>query len=427
MTTTPNQFVEFTDGIAPEHYRFYNDPVAIGQDELNHFLEDLQRGTSKLPGLISVYHDSLKLGKHTARLRLVLVYQPEDLDLRMQRFPQVIRVIGTRNVLDEDYLSVDTKILENIFKFDPLILPEYLFGKELPLTRPPDEDIRFFLISRLLDLFSGGYLEFLQRFEVLREVDTSSALHILRNVQRVLHIAKSIIRKKNMESWDHLIEKIDALHQGWFQRGIERYVMLRDLIRQLPPTLFSVLNQLKEYFDRAKVVKFRLSPGTSVPQAMLVTANSVTAFVEPWDPLSAYQHSIDLSRRLEQYVGVLPLSFALQLQLYSTGNGIFSRHIKSCFRVGGLDGNLERPYIVWERSKLLERYLELLGNLKEGNDKSGVLLGCESPSGSALSRAGDMVSQQMGKLKLKKMLRFLQDEIQWEQPSSPNFTNSFRD
>lgn len=425
MSTVQQEIQAYVDSVAPDRYRFFNDPVPVQRDELDRYMEDLQREALKLPGLSSVYHDSLKLGDSAARVRLILVYRPEDLDLSIRRFPHVIRVIGTRNVLDENYLSVDTRLLENVFKFDPLILPEYLFGENLSLVRPPDEDIRFFLISRLLDLFGGGYLEFLYRFEVQREVDTGAALYALRNVERVLHIAKSIMRKKKEEEWDRLSEEIDTLHREWFERGIERYAMLRDILRQLPGVLFTVVDSLNAYFERAMVVKYRLSPGTQPPQAMLVTANSVTAFIDPWDPLSAFKHTVDLSRRLEQFVSVLPISFGLQLLLYSTGSGRFSRYIKSCFRVGGVEGNMERPYIVWERSKLLERYLDLLAKVKEGGDGSGVLMGCEIPSDSALGRAGDMVTQQMGKLKLKKMQRFLQDEIQWETPAAPKKTSSF--
>ncbi|MCH8053606.1 MAG: ankyrin repeat domain-containing protein [Planctomycetes bacterium] len=91
------------------------------------------------------------------------------------------------------------------------------------------------------------------------------------------------------------------------------------------------VEDLNAYFERAKVVKVRLSPGAVPPQALLFSPRAMTAFVDPWRPEAALQQMIELSRRLEQFVSVLPLSFALQLQQYSTGSSSFSRQVKTSF------------------------------------------------------------------------------------------------
>ena len=75
---------------------------------------------------------------------------------------------------------------------------------------------------------------------------------------------------------------------------------------------------------------------------------------------------------------------------------------------------MERPYIVWDRGQLLERHLQLLGRLRDADDSASLLLDCEIPSDTAFGRASDLVSQQKGKMKLKKMLRLFRDEVRWE-------------
>jgi len=410
----PDEITAHVEKMAPEQYCFFNEPTPITREELDRYLGDLSRETSTLPGLTAIYQEPHYLGDAPMSVRLILVYRPEDLDLGRRRFPDVIRVIGTRNVLDENYLSVDPKLLESLFKFDPFVTPEHLCGERLTLTRPPDEDIRFFLISRLLDLFAGGYLEEFYRLEVLRKVDVRVAHDQLRRLVRLLQMSKAILRKKRDEQWDPVIERVELLQRGWFELGMERYVRLMHLLRDSSSVLYSVIAALESYFDKAMVAKYHLNPGAQSPQAVLVTEDVVTVFIDPWDPVEAITRSIELSRKLEQFVSVLPVSFALQLHLYSTGGSSFNRYIKTCFRVGGLEGNLERPYIVWERGQLLDRYLELLRKLRQDEDPSGVLLGCDVPRGSAIGRAGDMVKQQTGKLRLKKMLRFLQDEVRWD-------------
>ncbi|HEQ60748.1 MAG TPA: hypothetical protein ENN74_03975, partial [Firmicutes bacterium] len=170
--------------IPEENYRFFNEPVPVAESDLEHYLEDLRRETTHLPGLVSIYQDPLRLGDKTVRIKLILVYRPEDLDMGTRSFSDVIRVIGTRNILDEHFLSVDEKILENMFKFDPLVQPQFLHGRPLSMVRPQDEEIRFFYMARLLDLFAGGYLETFYRLEILRQVDTSAALAALRDFQR---------------------------------------------------------------------------------------------------------------------------------------------------------------------------------------------------------------------------------------------------
>ncbi len=412
---------DYLETLVPENFEFTGEPIPSSREEVDLFLKDLRQETKTLPGLVSIYHDPLYLGKKIVRIRLILVYNPNDLDLGTKRFPEVVRVIGTRNILDEHYLSIDTRILENIFKFDPFILPEHLFGKDLPLGRPSDEDIRFFFISRLLDLFASGDLECFYRFCVKRKVNTSEALYALRNLQRLLRMTKAILRKKTEEQWDPLIDRIDHLFDQWPDLGVQKYKYLIDVLLEVPGTLVSVQDRLNAYFARALVVKYRLTPGTQAPQALFLTDKIVSAFTENWDPVKAFKRSVELTTRLEQYVSVLPVSFALQLQQYSTGSSAFNRHIKGCLRITGLEGNLERPYIAWERSQLLEKYLEIMLRLGQSEEAGGLLLGCEPRSQGTLGRAGEMVGQQMSKLRLKKMLRFLREEVVWdeEHPQGP--------
>jgi hypothetical protein len=289
-----------------------------------------------------------------------------------------------------------------------------LFGRKLNTVAPQQEEVRFFYISRLLDLFSSNYLDIYHRLAILREVDTTHALGALRDLQRLLDMAKVILRQKSHPQWDRVGKNIDQVLKKWPTLGIQRYRLLMDVLQEVPSLIFGLLGQLNEYFGKAKVAKMRLAPGSRPPQALLITERIMTAFVHPWNPVLALEQTIRLSKQLEQFIAILPASFALQLAQYATGTSPFSRHIRSSFRTEGLEGNLERPYVTWDRSQLLDRYLDLLGRIKDTEDNISLLLDCEVPSGSTLGRASEAVTQQRSKIKLKKMFRFMQDEVDWE-------------
>ena len=414
MTEINDEIIEHLESTAPENYRFHNEPQAISEDELGRYLGDLQKQSVSVPGLIGIYQDPLKLSGQTVRIKLILVNDSEYLDPMSRSFSDVIRVIGTRNVLDENFLNVDRKILENMPKFDPLIEPQFLSGQEVAVTEPQNEEIRFFYIARLLDLFCAGYLEKVFRVSVLRTVDTAATLALLREIQRLIKMIKVILRKKTKEEWDPLDSSIQSLLDEWLDLGVERYGRLMEILHQLPVLLFSMIDQLNGYFERVMVAKVRLSPDATPPQALLATERIVTAFVEPWSAGSAFRSSLDMTERLEQFISVLPVSFGLQLHQYSTRKSLFNRHVKAAFQPEGLDGNLERPYITWDRGQLLDRYCDLLVKMRAGEDPEGLLMDCEIPSGSALGRAGDMVGLQKSKMKLKKLFKFLRDEAGWE-------------
>ena len=139
-------------------------------------MEDLIHEAKRLAGLLSVYMDEITFGHSISQIKLIVVYDAETSDEKNIKFDQVLKTIGTRNIVDEDLVSVDQKLLENLPKFDCLLQPQWVMGRKLNIQYPESSEIRFFNIARVLDLLCGGFLMDFFLWETRREVNTREAL-----------------------------------------------------------------------------------------------------------------------------------------------------------------------------------------------------------------------------------------------------------
>ena len=377
-------------------------------------MDDMIREAQRLAGLCSVYMDEITFGHSISQIKLIVVYDADTCDEKNLKFDQVLRTIGTRNIVDEDIISLDQKLLENLPKFDCLLQPQWVMGKKLNIQHPTAGEIRFFNISRVLDLLCSGFLYDFFFWEAERDVDTREALWKLKRLRRLVDLAKVILRKEHATRWDTYMETVYTMCDRWFDMGIERYRMLMWTIREGLCILFDLISELAKYFDRARVVNLKFDPHVPSPHALIVTDQIATFFVNDWSPEQALEKMIWCREKLGQFITVLPLSFALQLYEYAKGHNAFSRYVKSCFFSDGLSGNMERSYISLERAKILNHYLTF--KIKLGLSlEDDTIFHCNLRDGSALAKAANMMNVQKNKARLKRIQRILQGE---EEPAS---------
>jgi hypothetical protein len=391
-----------------ESYSFFNEPVPVSEDGYKNLMEDMIREAKRLAGLLSVYMDEILFGHSISQIKFIVVYDAETCDEHNLKFDQVLRTIGTRNIVDEDFISVDQKLLENFPKFDCLLNPQWVMGKKLAIQQPSQGEVRFFNISMVLDLLCSGFLRDFFIWEVERRVNTREALWRLKRLRRLVDLAKTIL-KKETPRWDKYMDTVHTMCDNWFEMGIERYRMLMWTVREGLCILFDIIADIKEYFERARVVNLKIDPNINAQHALVVTDKVATYFTEDWKVEDAFEKMIWCREKLGQFITVLPASFSLQLYEYTKGHNAFSRYIKSCFAVEGLSGNMERSYISLERSKILNHYLNFKIKLGLSLDDD-TIFHCNLRDGSALAKATNMMNVQKNKVRLKRVQRILRGE-----------------
>lgn len=405
----PNICADIVSRHGREHYTFLNEPVRVREEGYKNLMEDLIHEARRLAGLHSVYMDEISFGHSISQIKLIVVYDAETCDEKNMKFDQVLKTIGTRNIVDEDFISVDQKLLENLPKFDCLLQPQWVMGKKLNINYPSTGEIRFFHISRVLDLLCSGFLRDFFMWETVREINTREALWKLKRLRRLIDITKMILRKEQAPRWDAYMEAVSYMCDHWFDMGIERYRVLMWTVREGLCILFDLINEMAQYFDRARVVNLKLDPNIAHPQAMVVTDKFATLFVSKWAPEEALEKMIWSNEKLGQYITVLPASFSMQLYEYAKGQHAFSRYIKSCFSIEGISGNMERSYISLERAKILNHYLSFKVNLGLSLEDD-TIFHCNLRDGSTLAMATNMMSTQKNKVRLKRVQRILRGE-----------------
>jgi len=392
-----------------ECYSFSNEPVYVSEEGYKILMQDMIREAQRLAGLLSVYMDEITFGHSISQIKLIVVYDAETCDEYNLKFDQVLKTIGTRNLVDEDFVSVDQKLLENLPKFDCLLQPQWVMGKKLNIQYPSTGEIRFFNISRVLDLLCSSFLQDFFLWETEKNINTREALWKLKRLRRLIDVVKVILRKEQTPRWDMYMETVYNMCDHWFDMGIERYRMLMWTVREGLCILFDLISELNLYFDRARVVNLKLDEGINQPHALIVSDRIATLFVDEWLADKALEKMIWCKEKLGQFITVLPASFSLQLYEYTKGHNAFSRYIKSCFLTEGIGGNMERSYISLERAKILNHYLNFNIQLGLSLDDDAIFH-CNLRDGSTLAKAANMMNIQKNKVRLKRVQRIIRGE-----------------
>ena len=222
--------------------------MRVSADGYRSLLEDMVREAKRLAGILAIYMDEITFGHSISQIKLLVVYDAETCDEYNLKFDEVIRIIGTRNILDESYISVDAKLLENIVKFDCLLQPQWVMGRKVSVQAPPTSEMRFFNISRVLDLLAAGFLYDFFRWEVERNVRTRDALWTLKRLRRLLDLTKVVLRREQFPRWDAYMDTVFTMCDSWFDLGIERYRMLMDSLREGFCILLELIDELRPLF-----------------------------------------------------------------------------------------------------------------------------------------------------------------------------------
>ncbi len=390
-------------------YTFRNEPVPVADPDLKRIYDDLQREAARWPEVQTVAVDRTTTLAGTIQVRLIACYDPNLIDDASHDFSDVVKIIGTRNILEDSCLCLDEETYLSLNKIDPLLQPEHVFGRRLEVRAAKQDEIRFYYISRLLDLLATGYLEPLYQWELDREVDTRKALEGLDRFARLLDMVKIIMRRQGAWEHDPHAAKIRWIKDHWFDLGLPRYEYLMEAVRESFLLLHDLIGELDAYFQKARIVNMKMESSAQL-QAFLATDRNTTAYIKTWSDVEAVRMTREIMGKQDPFIPVLPASFAIQLCEYMRGTEIFHRYIKSCFRSEGLSGNLERSYICWERGKLLNRCQEIAARLNGGKPGKDLVFGCNLKPGAMIARAANAFNLHRNKSNLKRLFGMFRGE-----------------
>lgn len=406
-------FLKTLDRYVPEAYTCTGDPVEVSDSDLGRVLDDLRREARRIPALVGLYVDEGVVRTGPRSIRLIAVYDAAKCEPGSLETHDLLRTVGTRNILHPVVLALEERFMLQLPKVDCLLRPVHVAGKEIQPQSFQAGEMRFYYLSRLLDLMAGRWLQPLVEAEVRRRVDTQQTLVALQDLCRVVEIAKVIMRREHdgVPAWDTFVERIRRLCEVWFQCGLERYRALLPLIREGLVLAYELIGDLDTYCTRARVVNLSLDAGAQPPQALVVTDEATTAFVNDWTPARGLELALRSSEKLDRFVSVLPLSFCLQLYEYSKGKSkfpTFSRFVQSVFGTDGVAGNMERSYVSWERGELLEGLVRFYSKIG-AREQSGYTFWCNIRTGSAISAAASLMYTHRNTSRLRGDMKTLKD------------------
>ena len=403
------KFMAVLQSTGRETYAFSNEPVAVDPSDVEKLMDDIRRESRRLAGLAAVYIEEDPRGLAVGPKRLVAVYDEETVNAKNQKFDEVLRVVGTRNILSSEVVSIDRHLLDSLSKLDCLAQLRLIYGEKAAIAAPRDTEVRFFNISRVQDLLITGYVETFFQAEVERQVDTAVFLARLVEFSRLIDVVKGILRRDEVPAWDALCRDILRIARDWFKMGLERYRLLMTLIRETFVTLFEVIAELDAFFARALLVNMKLEETREGYRALVATDAFNTVFVENWQPHRVLERMISLRPKFERFTTILPAVFAVQLLEYGKANNVFCSFIKSVLSTEGMSGNMERSFVGWERAKLLNHYWALLVTL--GIDRPDPLVfGCNLRPGGAFSKAANLVAIKRNRSRGKGVAKVLREE-----------------
>ena len=393
----------------PRWFLFEEEPVEQQDDDFDALLQDLLRASSRIPGLEGLYVDRSPCVCGLGLARLLAVVDEALVDPRRPGLEKVIQTVGTRNILEPEYIPLNKELMRNLAKFDCLLSAEHVMGDQVEPNPPKQEETRYFKISRFLDMLAHGYLGTFFRAAVERRVDVEQTMLDMQSLVSVLDVVKGFLRKEVVPEWDETIEAIRNVQEVWFTEGIERYRLLMKAVKLCLATVFDVVETLDTYFIQARVVNLKIPEEAPTPNAVLAAGDAVTVYTSEWTADGALRRMMDNWQKRGEIVSVLPASLGVQLLEYSRGTNDFAKYIKSIFRAEGLDGNMERTYISWERGNLLDAYLNV-ANLLRVQGNRDVVLGAPFRKQSRLAAAAGMMGGKRSKARLNRVLNIFRSE-----------------
>lgn len=401
------------DRHAPAAYSFTDAPWDVNPSDFSRLLEDLRREARRISSLVSLYMDEGVVVQGPRSVRLITVHDAAKCEPSNWDAHNLLRTVGTRNILEPVCITLDERLMELLPKLDCLLRPVHLAGKQISLAPAQPGELRFHYLSRLLDLFATDWLEPFIEAEARRRVETRATLVACQRLCRVIEITKVIIRRdqEGMPKWDEFAQRVRRLSSRWFSLGIERYKGAMPVIREALVVALDLVGVLDAYCTKARVVNLTIDEDVVPPQALLVTDDYTTAYIDGWTPARGLEMMLACSAALGRFVAVLPVSFCLPLLEYSKGKGkfpTFSRFIQSVFGTDGVTGNMERSYVSWERGELLDRMQGFLAKTGETQD-CGYTFACNIHSGSAISAAASLMHSHRNANRLRAEMKTLKE------------------
>lgn len=387
-------------------YTFVNPPTKADEDYIRQFREKFIRECSRTPGLLAAYEDSRTFHKGVGVWRFIGVFEPKLVAASKGDLNSALEKADEEKRINAELFCLSPELFENLNWLDCLLVPEHVWGKNFTVKPLPQEQKRYQYVIRVMDLFVSGYLEPFVAAGVQREVNSKNFLVQLERLCILLDFAKQILREDAIQEWDVLRKDAAEVLSDWYESGLLSYMKIMPFIRDALTVVLDVVARLDAYFVKSNIVNFKPGLDVESPQAAFVTEEQASAFIHPWNPARALEIMLRLRKEHDQFVDVLPATFALQLYEYTRGNESFHRYVKTCFKMESMTGHMERPNLSAERGIILDKYTNfIMGQKLKSN--SGLIFGCNIRSGFAVAKAMNLMKSRQNTTRRNRFLKLL--------------------
>lgn len=387
-------------------YTFICSPLRPPAGYVEHFYETLLKECAKTPGLLSLYADRRTFYNGIGVLRLIGLFDPKLVNSSRGSLTQALQTADPEGHIGRQVFCLTPELFQSLRRVDCFLEPEKLWGQKYPIQQLPEEQKRYQYVIRLMDLFSGGYLEPLVRAALESEVNTTAFLSRCSQMCLFLDLVKEVLKEQTIPEWEEFRKGFQDLAGKWSSRHLKRYMDLMPLVPKALDVVLDALERMDTYFVKSNIVNFKPGSDAEAPQAAFVTEERAVAFVAPWSPSRGLEIMLRLMKDQEEFVDILPATFALQLYEYCKGNGGFHKYIKSCFKMEAMTGHMERPNLSAERGELLDQYAHFVMSSSLDSDLD-VVFGCNIRSGFAVAKALGLVRSHQNVSRRNKFIRML--------------------
>lgn len=371
-------------------YEYFADPVNIRKEDYSSALDRIIETTGNYAGVSSIYLVNQEKFNEICNFELIYVLDDQfDLNLIESQLLPVISSVLAGKESQITYVPFFFNI--NTFRYLYYLIPDISIT---PLTsRPitpytlPEDEMRNYRLIYLIDRVIVAPFPFLISSVLRGCFAVCASLNWLLQTKSLLNtfvetVEPRELREEKQQFYEEYItfsKEIKYLCDEWFNLGLERYQILKQLVFQAIELLIEFIDFLSEELIKERIV-FPGIASHKTKQAELSSAEFQLLgtflkddlkinFITNWTPQLAleqmiqfYQDIISKNLQSEENILYLPATFLVQLIQYSKEAGYFSERINERLLIYEWAGSAGMPHIMNFRARLINQYVSHLIN-----------------------------------------------------------------
>ncbi|MCX7918896.1 MAG: hypothetical protein N3A72_04670 [bacterium] len=370
-------------------YEYFADPVELTDAMVVQNRDRLIREITRFAGLHSIYLANYQIYPGITKLDLIYVLH----DHHDVKVVESGLIAATRKLISDTPIFYfprlyPERIFREIYQLSPPLSLQRVHGPEIRFNFLPEEERSFTWCSFLNDRLVISPLNFFIPALVDGKFAVADTLRQLETTRDLLLYFTRATRM-NINRWQPFMFDLTKLLQNWFRLGLERYQLVKELVRTAVVILFELIETFCKYLLKEKLIfsqekqkvvvpetasmqltgqhadnAFRIQSTKPAFAASFFAENVKAIFLDQWQPGTAFQKMIATYQRNREFYVYLPKELAIQLEQYSHGTDYHTKQVQKVLLVKEWLGGLAFPNVIDARNRLLSKQQEFLAKFK---------------------------------------------------------------